>query len=108
VTVTWVINFASGQQCTYQSSVKNCPLPKTKCADFKYSQGNCTGGALCFVDFTITNQMAPSDPICKVKIDKFDSFGNLQTSYWNTGIGISPAATNYGSPWNLYPSVGVW
>jgi Secretion system C-terminal sorting domain len=105
VTVTWVINFASGQQCTYQSSVKNCPHPKTKCDDFKYSQGNCTGGALCFVDFTITNQMAPSDPICKVKIEKFDSFGALQTSYWNTGIGISPAAT-YGSPWNLYPSVG--
>jgi hypothetical protein len=106
MTVTWVINFASGQQCTYQSSVKNCPHPKTRCDDFKYSQGNCTNGALCFVDFTITNQMVPNDPICKVKIEKFDNLGVLQTSYWNTGIGITPAATTYGFPWNLYPSVG--
>jgi hypothetical protein len=114
VTVNWVVTFVNPgtgqqQQCTYQSSVRNCPHPVTKCDDIKFLQGNCAGGALCFVDFTITNQMVPNDPICKIKIEKFDIYGNLQTSFWSTGYAITPllGAPLYASPWNLIPSTGT-
>jgi len=106
VTVTWVINFANGQQCTLVSQVKNCPHPLIKCDEFKFKQCICTGAALSYVDINVNNQAIPNSPICSLKIVKYDPSNNVQLTYWSAGSVLTPASTPFTAPFNLIPSSG--
>ena len=106
ITVTWTVNFANGTSCTYVSEVKNCPHPVIKCDSLSVKQCICTGSVLSFLDIHVFNQMAPNDAICSVKIQKYDTFGNLQPSPWATGAMVTPLVP-FASPWSTIPSSGA-
>ena len=106
ITVTFTVNFANGQHCVYSIKI-NCKRPPvTLCDKFDIKQCICQGAALNYIDVNILNQMIPNDPICSIKITKYDNLGNIQTTYWNAGAVILPSATAYNSPFNTIPAVG--
>lgn len=105
ITVTWTINFSNGTTCTYVSKVEDCPHAVVQCDSFYVKPCICPGSTLSFLDIKVFNQIVPNDPICKVKIEKFDIFGNLQSNPWTTGAMVTPIVP-FASPYSNIPSSG--